>query len=428
MRCILALLFYCLLPHVCLAASTRPFAVSAESPFETSLTLCFSFTGLYRHTVSFTTAPLRPSTNCTYRLVQMVTIARPLDSASALRDATHHNVKPHLAHTHAAATTCSGIPHVPVPAPSPYSKPAPLNVLNTNVLLDPGIVRAHASLLLAEAYGENSPSVLFPTPKVIATQPSSTDFRAELIGKGCDKGTYRVLESPGVMLDGRDDMKVRPPSLSLSHERSREDSRWSSSTRLCSPCCLSRNDGRTDAQRNLDISSLPLNPVTGSAPTVDSKAPMPVDSYKHQSAAAPSPKPSSLPTPPHSSLPMPPKMLDSATTAINGKKARLSPLASPRQPSQPTTMPFTPGVTATQPSIPGVIQTGNGPVPLHSPMHFGGPLTPNSANRVNGGLTVPSTPVVGMMPGMMSYGMGNFGNMVRRIALHPTASTERGRS
>lgn len=136
-------------------------------------------------------------------------------------------------------------------------------------------------------------------------------------------------------------------------------------------------------QRALDVSSLPVNPMTGVSPHID-----PASSFSD--------------APP--------------------KKARYS----PNLPPQPSTAgPSIPSFNPPQQVFPAF----NG-APMASPLNLASPssplppqsaasLGPQPSLRTNGpSLTVPSTPIMGMMNGVMGYPMSPFGgfnmNMVGR--------------
>jgi hypothetical protein len=135
------------------------------------------------------------------------------------------------------------------------------------------------------------------------------------------------LGSPGLGINDLDDMKVSPsPFFQV--------------------VCVEK----LIPQRALDLSSLPVNPMTGTMPFID-----PATATNENAAS---------------------------------KKARYSPLPSPAQPGSTASVGFNPN------------QYG-----ATSPIHFGGPLaTPTVPGRqANNALTVPSTPIMGMM-GMNGMG------------------------
>lgn len=129
----------------------------------------------------------------------VTTLARPLESVHALRDATHHNIPSPAPNSlePAIAVSCDDFPTGPG---SHAHTPRLLGV--DHVLLDStsDVVRPHVALL-ASAYGTDS------LPQVIATQPSTGDIQtqAEAEHEHC---VVKGLKSPGVKLDEFGDMKV----------------------------------------------------------------------------------------------------------------------------------------------------------------------------------------------------------------------------
>jgi hypothetical protein len=131
----------------------------------------------------------------------MVTMLHPVQSDAVLAHATHMSpsarTSPGLSNV-GIGMGINMLPNLPGLIASPFGIGLHPNAYMPR-MLDPNMVHAHTSLLLAAAYGQDS------VPQVIATEPSNGDLSGE---HQHGQEDFVGLKSPGVKLDEFDDMKV----------------------------------------------------------------------------------------------------------------------------------------------------------------------------------------------------------------------------